>query len=289
LAFTHHNLAGSCLKFNKLAEAEEHYRQSADIRLELMQKSSDPSPHHRLGAAGSLATLVLVYRVTGRPERAREAYQKVEDLIGPVLEVPSLKTEAALTLAGARQNIAELLQQQGKSAEAVAVCNRGLELAEPVLAREPEQDVPRQCVANLRGTRGQANMSLERYREAAVDYDRLVQLSKGEERDHYRVTLAALLAAAGDFRRATAEADDLTARAKLTDLNRFNLACTYGMAAKAPGATADRVADQAMGLLKGLQEAGFFKNPTYGSLLREAPEFDALRARPDFKQLLQRP
>jgi eukaryotic-like serine/threonine-protein kinase len=287
LAFAHHNLANIYLTTNRAAAAETHLREAADIRLDLMRRTSEPTPHQRLGAAGSLTNLMLIYDASGRLDQARDTYQKVEELLGPVLKVPALKTEAALTLAGAHQNRAEQLRKQGKYPEAIALCNRGLELAEPILARDPKSAVARQRVGVLHGTRGQAHLARERYREAAADYDRLIEVTEGPNRDSYRVIRAALLAGSGDYRRALAEANDLVAKAKLAEMDQFNLACAYGMVAGAvKGATFDPDAsERAIKLLQQLKAAGYFKKPGNTGLLRESSEFDSLRKLPDFQQL----
>jgi hypothetical protein len=254
-----------------------------------MQRPGEQASAHRLGAAQSLTNLMMIYGSSGRTDLARQESASIEELLVPVLSIPALKADAALTLAAVRQNRAEQLRHEGKQAEAIALCTRGLELAEPIHRREPEQGTAKDRVLALHGTRGQCNLDIERYSDAVADYDRLVELCDESRRQYFRVARAGLLAAAGDYSRAASEADDLSAKANLSDLDRFNLALAYGLIAKSgsPGKPNLNAIRRALNHLNDLKEAGFLQSKPYAELLREAPEFESLRQLPEFQKLLK--
>jgi serine/threonine protein kinase len=290
VAWAHHALARTSMAAGKADEAEKHYREAIKLRRELIRLSEGVVPEQRLGAAESLANLVNLYTWSKRPEKAREAYRDAEDLVKPILDMPAYKTRASLALAVAAQNLAESSRNKGENSQAVEECSRGLALAEPVLRRDPELDSARGAVLNLRGTRGQAYLELNRYHEAAADYERVVELCEPAMRDTFRVTRAALLAAADEKSRALAEADDLAAHGKLSRLDRFNVAMTYAIIAKpkGEGPAEEKTALRAIELLRQLWREGFFKKKGNAPLLNEK-EFDILRKRDDFQQLLKEP
>jgi serine/threonine protein kinase len=290
VAWAHHALAQTAVNRGKPDEGEKHYRQAVDLRRELIRRSEGVVPEQRLGATESLANLVHLYTWTGRPDQAREAYRDAEELAGPVLKEPAYVARASLALGSAAVNLAETSRRQGKDKQAVEECSRGLALAEPVLRRDPELTLARSVVHGLYGQRGQAYMALENCRDGAADYDHVVELSEPSARDHWRVIRAAFLAYAGEYARALAEADDLCARAKLNPLERFNVALTYAIVAKPKGGSAasEKPAARAVELLRQLRREGFFKEKAYAKLLREAPEFEVLQKRDDFRKLLQK-
>jgi tetratricopeptide (TPR) repeat protein len=289
LAWINHALGVDSLTANRLAEAEKYFRRSADLRRERVRQAAGPVSFNRLGGGESLVNLIFVYSQMGRHDQARAAFQTAEELLRPLLDEPVMKTKAALALAAAGENLADLSCREGKVAEAIDRCTQALALAEPVLRREPELEAARSYVLNLHGTRGQANRSLDRYHAAVEDYDRVVDLADAASRDHFRVTRVALLTYGGENHRARTEADDLVDKAKLSDADVLILALAYGLLAQAEKnpAAAQEAGDRAIELLRRLLKAGFFKDKSGQQLLRNASELDSLRSRKEFQQLLQ--
>jgi tetratricopeptide (TPR) repeat protein len=205
------------------------------------------------------------------------------------VQVAEFRTDASLALAAAGENVAELSRKQGKAEEAIRYCTAALALVEPVLQREPELAAARSYVLALHGTRAEANQALERYRAAVEDYDHVVALADAESRDHFRVDRSVLLADAGEKHRARTEADDLSAKAGLSEPDLFNLALVYGLLVQGEtGQPSERGAgDRAIALLGRLQKSGFLKQKIFENLLRTAPEFNSLRDRKEFQQIIQ--
>jgi hypothetical protein len=105
------------------------------------------------------------------------------------------------------------------------------------------------------------------------------------------------LASAGDYARATAEADALAADGKAVEEGAWGLAITYARSLRAVRAESGLRADQrdglagryalrAMVILQKLRREGYFKDAGHAKALRTDKDLNALRGRDDFQRLL---
>src|SRR5262249_35471056 len=128
-----------------------------------------------------------------------------------------------------------------------------------------------------------------RYAEAVMDGDRAIALDQGPGRPRLRLQKAVTLARAGDHAQAAAETDALTGDAQTPGATLYHAARVYGIAMTAVKEDAqlqERYAAKALALLRRLQAAGAFNDGRVVELLRQDPDFEALRQRPEFQKLL---
>jgi hypothetical protein len=88
-------------------------------------------------------------------------------------------------------------------------CTRMIPILEGTLRPQPRDASVRRLLADARGGRGVALVSLGKYAEAVPDFDRLVELSDGPERVLHRAHRALSRAFARDHAAACAEAWEL--------------------------------------------------------------------------------
>jgi hypothetical protein len=138
---------------------------------------------------------------------------------------------------------------------------------------------------------------MERFADAARDWDRVVELDQSPDPWLNRVLRAMTLARAGEHTRATEEAKALEAKESVIPDGRYALACAYALSvgpAKAdprlPSDERARLAEQyaasGVAALEKLHGQGYFKDPKHAKTLKEDPDLQPLRNRKDFHRLL---
>lgn len=192
---------------------------------------------------------------------------------------------AAVSLAALCVNWGNLLADTSRSAPALARFAEGLRVGGELYSREPSNGVARGMLLTLHGARAEVHGRLGRYREAVLDWDRVVELADEPQHRGYRLNRVDVLAWAGDHARAAAEAEALAAGASA--LECYNLACALALAAAAAGGSdTEAHADLAVKLLQQSAAAGFFRDPANAANFRQDRDLDALRGRADFEQLV---
>jgi hypothetical protein len=175
--------------------------------------------------------------------------------------------------------------------------DRAVELADAAVRREPQYTIARRRSLEAHGARALLREKTGRFADAVAGYDRVVEYTDEPARTEYRIYRVVLLVRAGQQARAAAEADDIARTPGLSDGSRYNLACARALAADLvladptfgvlAGLTVGEVhAAAAVGLLRQLHAAGYFRKPETAKLLTDDPDLQSLRARPDFRRLL---
>ncbi len=284
IAWSYQALGVICLATKRVDEAEQHFLRAAAEFRESVRRDPGLAPTDRLSAAGCLVNLVHTYNRAGRFDRGREAFREAEALLLPLLKEPAWRAQAALNLSAACTNLSEISRGQRDNAAAEALATRGLELVEPIYRDDPQLQEARERVYALHGVRALARDGLGHFRESLEDWDRVVELAEPSERDGWRINRAVTLARVGEYARANAEADDLASKAGWKQEKRYDLACAYALLAEGTGEAA---AVRAVGMLRALQQEGFFRKQEYAGLLKDDDDLKSLRKRADFQQLLQ--
>jgi tetratricopeptide (TPR) repeat protein len=244
--------------------------------------------HSRLG--------ILRYQAGKLPEAEKELRQAIELRKELLADKPS--TEVLILHGGDLCNLGHVVVARKQPKEALGWYGQAIDTLKGVLDKEPRQDEARQYLRNAHLGRSSAYRELKRYREAAVDLGRVVELFQGTPPPSIRQSFAMALARNDDHVGAVREAKVLLGEKDLDGATLYNLACTFAVAAGPSSRDAaltpperERLArshaDQAMDLLSRARAAGYFKPAAKADLLKRDTDLDVLRARDDFKKLLE--
>ena len=289
LATAEHNLGVLCQLSRRSPEAEEHYVRAIAIRAELARRSpSDQS--YASSLAETHSNLGEVYFALARNSESAAEYEKAAALLGPlVAEHPEVPVYA-LSLAGVYSNWGNLFRATGKPADALRALSQAVDLAEGVLAREPNYATACARGYTAHGSRAQALENQRQWADAVLDWERCIALTSGSRQWMPRLGRALALARGGQRARAGAEAELLENEIGITKEQRYDLACLYALSLESTDSNstnpeADRYSARAIALLQKLQTDGFFLEPKHADLLRSDNDLLALRSRREFQQL----
>jgi tetratricopeptide (TPR) repeat protein len=297
LAGEEHNLGSLFQLRGHRDRAEPHYLRAIEIRTALIDQNPQ-ADGYRADLAEDLLNLGLIYLQTERRAMAAEAFGKAEGLLRPLREAHPADDRYALSLAGLYINWGNLLRFSGDLSGAMAKYNRAVELADGVLDREPQYRTARDRATEAHGSRAFLLAAVGRSAAAIPDWDVVLQFVEGPARASYRAYRAIGLATGGRHTLAAAEAHELATMPEIVGDDRYNLACVLALVVEptranpACGALVAIVAAEAhavtaVGLLRQLHAAGYFRRPEALKLFNTDLHLTSLRARPDFRQLRQ--
>ena len=174
---------------------------------------------------------------------------------------------------------------------------RAIEIAGPVLEKDPQNGPARGCLFDAYFGRATAMQDLKRREEAAKDWKRLLDLSANQPNITMRLFRPSALAHLGEHVQAAAEMETLLAEGKVPPLNLYifsyvHARCVGAVAkdARLSPAEQERLADRygvrSVELLKKAQAAGYFNDQARLARMKANEDFNPIRAREDFKKLL---
>jgi serine/threonine protein kinase len=251
-----------------------------------------------LGSPSGLGPLLAASALfSGRADKAATAFREVEALLGPLIGHSPDGEAYALVLAGGYVNWTYAPGATDRPHEMLPRLDRAVGLAEDVLRREPHYDLARLTAHHAHARRAEFYQVQGHWPEAVTEWDRVVALDQDSERWADRVHRAGALAQAGNHARAAAEAQALAADPAVSADGQYDLASAYAVSIRAarsdarlPSAERPRLAEHyaahAVALLRKLQGRGYFKNAAHVGWLSGDPEWQPLRGREDFQQLL---
>ena len=295
LARVEHQIAGQARARDHDA-ARKHYTRAVEIRTDLIARHPE-NEGYRLQLAETLLNLGLTDAQTKQPARAAEIFARAEDLFLPLIRARPDDDLIGMSLAGLYVNSGNLLRNTGDLQAAALKFGRAVELADAAVLREPRYTIARRRALEAHGARALLREQAGRFADAAADYDRVVEYANEPARTEYRIYRVVLLVRAGQNARASAEAHDIARTPGLSDGGRYNLACARALSADPAladptlgvlaGLTASEGhAASAVGLLRQLHAAGYFRKPETAKLLTDDPDLHSLRSRSDFRRLL---
>jgi tetratricopeptide (TPR) repeat protein/tRNA A-37 threonylcarbamoyl transferase component Bud32 len=296
LAKIHDNFAGFLRTAGHNDLAESHYQKAIAILDALIQRYPRVEAF-RAQLADSSHNQALFYAITGKPNTALAAYQKARALLEPLVRDYPGRLNYATSLTMVYLNFGNLLFEKNRYQEAFRCYNQGIDLLEPIVKKEPAYDRARNGLVLIRGGRAMARYRLGFFAESVKDWDRMIELAEGPDRDRYRASRALVLALKGDYQRAMAEATGLAASPHV-QTERFYLACACSLSAKRvqndsklPSPERLRLAEDygaaAVGFLKDLRKTDYFKSPGRVESLERAEELTPIRGRQDYQQLVK--
>ncbi|HJT35691.1 MAG TPA: serine/threonine-protein kinase [Pirellulales bacterium] len=230
---------------------------------------------------GNLQTL------SGEQAAARPHYQTAVDIEEKLVAENPAVIDFQVDLGGCCCSLARVLRDEGDPAGAIKLYARAVEVLDGVLEKQPREPGARLFLRNAHWGRARSLGALRRHAEAVNDWRRAAELDDGGAQLLFRIDLADTLALAGDHRGAASEANGVAAIANAPAHSLYQLArvlARCAAAVKDEDAIAMRYGDQAVGLLKRSEAAGYFNHAANIAQFRQDSVFDALRGRDDFRQ-----
>jgi tetratricopeptide (TPR) repeat protein len=277
---------GESVRLRELAEAERRVKEHDD----------DPDAHDAL--AQRLNNMGVWYRLLRRSDDGVNLYRRSLVVYDRLTREHPTHTGYALNHGGTHCNLAHLLGDAGRDAEALAEYGKAVAVLEPLLADESARATARRFLRNTYF--GRAGLRAERgwYPPAVADFDRALTFCDADDREPIRRARVDALARAGDYARAVAEADDFAKAADASPAETYNLACVYALSADAARAASgrprleglllgERYAAQAVAMLGRVAAAGHFADPAAKDHMAKDADLDGLRRRGDYRRFVE--
>jgi tetratricopeptide (TPR) repeat protein len=191
----------------------------------------------------------------------------------------------SINLAGTQGSLGHLLTKQDRPEQGLEWYARAIATLEGVLRKVKVDVIAQQFLRNAHAGRAQALDDLKRHAEAAVDWDKAVELTPPQQRTRVRMDRALSRVRAGQVDAAIQEAGELAKNATASTL--YSAARVFALAADRPDESGgslskEECAKRAVALLQQAVARGF-RDTEY---MRKDNDLKALRERDDFKKLL---
>jgi tetratricopeptide (TPR) repeat protein len=252
---------------------------------------------HRKRLASSYNNLGLLYDRTRQHDKAKAAIQQSLALHESVHSDHPKVVEFTVDLAGSYGNLATHLRRTGAAEESLEWTAKAIRMAEPVLKQDPRYAPARMLLFDSLMGRGYAYVRLNRRDEAVKDWRRMLEISQAQLDIRMRLYRPFACVFLGEHAQATAEIEALLAEGQTQANNLLMFAEVHALSAAAAvkdarlsPAERDGLADQyggrAVRLLRQARDAGYFQGSDAPGQLKNNKDLDAIRARPDFAELV---
>ncbi len=290
---------GNALQQQKrTTEARKYFRQAIEVRSRI-----DPSqlPGVTVRLAHALINEGLTFWQEQQSSQAEAVFRRAEQVLLSVSPVVGGEYDSIdVALGQLYVNWGGMLHTFSRFAEAITRADTGLSRVEPFLRNEPNDGFARDVCLKLHGNRGYALMGLEKHRESAAEWDRVLELSPHPVPPVYRVQMAIELLKAGEVARALTQARLLQPGPDVTGADRYNLGCVFALAARAIRDESRLSPEERVGLekshietalfwLKSAAEAGVFKDPAVCDQARKDRDLAILVERDEFRGIIGPP
>ena len=292
-------LLGNLHQGDQPKQAEAHLVEAAAL-WRLVSQAQSNVRKHRLRLADTWANLSLLRQQHGGDAGA--AHQQAEALLEQLHGEAPDDDEAMDSLAALRVNWAYWQINQGQAEAALKALAKNVQMLEPALKNEPHHVTFRDRLASAAVTACADRIFAQqrRFAEAVPEQRRVVELcATPAEADYHRLFLALSHANAGQHVAAAAVIDDWTTRTTAQTppdqvLHAVGVYCAAVTAARRDKALsvaerdtcAERHGKQAVALLQGLADRGYFRDPAHAKVLTTDLELLPLHGRTDFAKLL---
>jgi serine/threonine protein kinase/tetratricopeptide (TPR) repeat protein len=272
------NSLGVLLKtLGKPDQAETEQRAALDIRKTLVAEfPAVPAYRHDLAAShNNLGTLLRVQGKRQQAERELRAALAMQEKL--VADFPA-GPDYGIALGGSLCNLGHLVRQDGRRNDALVLYARAITTLTQLVRKEPALATARRFLRNSHEGRASTLDQLERYKEAAEDWARALNLAPMNEKTGFRLLLMRSRVLAGQITAALEDAD-LLARSESGNLV-YDCASVYALAHA--GTRDDKQAVRAVELLRRAIARGF-RDVAH---LKKNSNFASLIARDDFRRVL---
>jgi tetratricopeptide (TPR) repeat protein len=289
LAGSHNNLGILLDGLRRRDEGEKAFRASLALYDKLVEQFP-AVPAYRQELARSHNNLGLLLAGRSRLDAAEKEYRAALALQEKLAEQYPAVPAYAVELGNGYCNFGKLVLNQGQPQAALPWLDKAFDRLQPVLAKDRKLATARGFLCSTHWNRALVLTQLNRHAEAVRDWDRAIELADGPERNYFRLQRAVCLVHAGEHLRAVAEANALTEGKDVPGPTLYDAACVFALAASNVNDDAkvsEQYAGRAVALLRQAQKAGFFKQPANIAHMKKDDDLRALRARPDYRDLLK--
>jgi serine/threonine protein kinase/Tfp pilus assembly protein PilF len=288
LASNHSGLGDVLDRLDKRGEAEAEYRVALAVQEKLAAEFPNvPAYLHELGRSHFRLGVILhsLGELDAAEAENRAAVIILESLAGDSLDVP----DYAVELGGSLCNFGVFEGANGRPEEALEWFAQAVRVLERVLAKHGRMADARQFLRNAHGGRAQVLDRLNRFAEAADDWDLAIELDAGPNRSQIRRFRAFSLARAGDHAEAVTEATSLAAEQGVSGGTLYDLACVVSLASAAVKDDAklcEQYSARTVDLLRMAKSAAFFENQMNIEHMKQDSDLDSIRDRDDYKKFV---
>lgn len=276
-----------------LKRALDVYDRTIAIQEKLIKRYPQQATYaYRL--AGTLNNSGRLLQKAGRIDDARKNYTRALGLRQQLLRRFPDSSRYRLGVAWVKLNLGNLLREQDPPAS-LKYCEEAAGEFEILRKRQPQFTLFRTLLRDAHWCRGQVFNARENYQQAEVEWRAAVKLNHRRFAFSDSLHLAYSLARIGKTTDALKIARQLKAGAKRGDscyrcakVFAVSFASKSRSAGKEPVPARQQVAADAVALLHKAEQAGYFATQESRQRLHNEPDFEGLRKRRDFQQLLQK-
>jgi serine/threonine-protein kinase len=298
LASTHYNLGILLSELGERKEALKQYQQGRDLQLQVVKAHPD-LPNYQNKLALIHYNLGNLQSGLGERKEALKEYLQARELFHKLVKAHPNLPGYGIYLAGTCCNTGNLLRDSGRATESLSHYTEAVTLLRTIHQRYPQNATARLFLRNSHWGRADSLAVLGRHGEAAGDWEQALRLDTGTSSSFFRLQHAESRARAGDYARATTEAEELGRIPSLPGAMQYNLACIYALNAIAAGKDHNRplaerekrarqYASAAFALVERARRSGFFKDPKAIVHMKKDSDLELLRQSEDFRLWLKR-
>lgn len=287
LGNAHANLAVLMNALEKTDRAESHFRSAVAIQEDLARQYP-LVPGYRDRLATSVNSLAILLGDHGKTAEAvvehRKALSIREQLAADFPSIPGFAVE----LGGSFCNMGILERDGGDPAKSMVWFDKAIATLLPIFKADNRSERVREYLRNSYLGRANAQLLLKNFSQ--TDWDRTVELSSAMRQPHYRLKRAMARMRTGDLDGAVADviplmpfAESLSENSPWSTEDWYDLGCVFAAASGVTNSPQTDYAERAMKMLTQAVQAGYDNADN----LRTNVELDTVRARDDFKALLE--
>jgi tetratricopeptide (TPR) repeat protein len=273
---------------NRRAEAEAAFRKAQAVQQELATAFPLIS-NHRLDLASSTNYLGQLWLKQNRVPEALEAFAQARELREKLVRDHPENSTYGIDLADSYCTSGSLALAEGSGQQVVDWYSKAISAVEPVYLKDAQLVDAKHILAQANQGLAEGLTLVRRYQEALTKWDRAIDLSLESDRTLLRCRRALTMARGGELTPALGTVDAAANARNAAGDVLYTAARVYALAA----ATGDdsgkeKYATRAIDLLEKAVGDAFFKDNRHLKELQTDRDFDVLRSRADFRQLLVR-
>jgi serine/threonine-protein kinase len=288
LARSWSNLGDVCRAGKQPGEADAAYQQAVALQERLTHDLPDV-PQYQADLARSYHNLGLLHENRAQRELAEAAYRKALGVWEELVRAHPGDAVFTVGVANSCYNLGNLMRDNGALESALAWFTRAVDAVEKLLSEKQRPAPARQRLCDSLRQRAEVQAELKRYPEALRDWDRALPLAPEKNLAWFRLQHSFAQVRVGEWGSAVTEAEALLPKKAAAGDLCFEVARVYALCAAAPGTEAGLKQSwekRGLELLDEARSAGFFKASANLDKLQKDSDFEALRKRDGFKQLL---
>lgn len=273
-------------------EALACWQQAVALRERLVQEHPTVTVYQS-ELAGSYGDLGLIYGEIEKQEESLESHRKAVAVYEQLVQNAPEQLAYQIGLARTHINVAVGHSRAGQIAKVFESFGHSVKLLQPILARRPGDAKVRMLLHTAHRGRAISADKLERFAEAAREWNAALRLSPPSLQFACAFRLAVSLAHSGDHVQATKLSGLLEKRSKL-DATAYKLARLFAVSVAAVKrdkrrSTEERMrlsagyVTQMMALLNRIKNRGYFQSPRNRQALAEEPDFKSLHGNDAFR------